>query len=161
MTEPGINALHQDTLPKYRDGTGSTLALVASGLAAVVGLVIFIAVLKANLDQPTFVAQVGIENTSDYDIQVSVSDGHGSRWVALGVAAQHCTTTFEQVVDQGGTWSLRFQAQGVDAGGTSATRGSLEDSHWTLTIPPEVAERLAQLGVAHPPRRDCATATSS
>jgi hypothetical protein len=98
---------------------------------------------------PSLVDRLTFVNASDYDIHVEVSGGHG--WLPLGVAASHCSTTFQEVVDQGEQWTIRFRAQGVSGGQVTVSRDDLAGSSWSFHVPDAVATMVEEAGAPPPP----------
>jgi hypothetical protein len=128
------------------------MALVLTiSAATVVGLNTFV------FNDPTFIERVSVDNPGGYDIQVTVAGEHSGS-MPLGVALQHCVTTFHEVIDQGVAWRISFRAQGLDGGDVLVGRASLERDGWTYRIPDSVTAQLAQLGAPLPPLQQCPTA---
>jgi hypothetical protein len=132
------------TTPPLAD-TGQTRRrpwwLVALGAAGVV----LVAVLLLSLinTSPKFVSRVTVVNRTPYDLQVSVTNGHGNGWMELTTAKAQASTDINQVVDQGGTWTFRFSGQGIDGGELTLSRSALAQSSWRVTVPDAVSQRLA------------------
>jgi hypothetical protein len=108
-------------------------------------------------NDPKFTDHVAFRNDSSYDILISVSS-NGVDVLPVGVAIQHCATTFEQVIDQGATWHIRFQAQGRDGGESIVSRIELAGADWSYRIPDSVAEQLRSSGAPTPPQLSCPSA---
>jgi hypothetical protein len=106
---------------------------------------------------PDFVDHIAFQNDSSYDIHISVSN-NGVDVLPVGAALQHCTTTFEQVIDQGSTWHIRFRSQGRDGGEAIVNRTDLAGADWSYRIPDSVAEQLRSSGAPTPPTQSCSTA---
>ena len=151
----------QDRLVAIERRRGFSLRTAALVLAAAVAAVAALLALSSLITEPTSVPTLNVRNDSQYDFQVSVGRPGGASSVRLGAAAQECTTPFSQVADQGASWELHFQAQGVDAGSVTVTREQLEASGWTATIPADAAQRLADQGVVLPPHRECGSTNTS
>ncbi len=107
------------------------------------------------LDDPAFVPRVKVDNAGEYDIRVDIGTPSSASQVALGVASQRCTTSFEEVLDQGSTWVLRFRSQGRAAGELIIDRAQLERDDWTVRIPDAAIEQLRSQGVPRPPVHPC------
>jgi len=123
-------------------------AVLAISVATVVGLDRFV------FNDPTFIERVSIENASGYDIQVAVA-GEDSGSMPLGVALQHCVTTFHLVIDQGDVWRIAFRTQGRDGGDVLVDRASLERDAWRYGIPDFVVTKLQAAGAPLPPLQSC------
>ena len=157
MNEPGL-ADPARRLAARRGRPVISRGLIALALGALAAAVIAITVLPTLIAHPSFVPRLSVTNASSYDVNVFVGKQGGSTQVALGAAGQQCTTTFEQVADQGSAWVFRFEAQGVDAGAVTVDRAILDGAQWTVTMPAEAAQRLVDAKVPLPPRRDCGSA---
>lgn len=143
-------AAHRPTRRSLRaTQVGAVLAAVA------VTSLVFLLVVAAFRD-PVFVDRVRIENPSGYDIRVDIADSDVGGRMLLGVAGQHCTTEFNDVIDPGSTWVVRFATQGRDGGAITVARSELERSGWTLRVPDEVVQRFAVGGAPLAPRHSCA-----
>ena len=105
---------------------------------------------------PEFVDRVRIDNPTGFDIHVDISERDAPSRLPLGVAGQQCTTDFEDVIDPGSTWVMRFTTQGRDAGEFTVSRTELERDGWTVRVPDEVVDRLASAGAPPAPRHSCA-----
>jgi hypothetical protein len=156
MNEPGIADPERRVEARRRPVINR--GLVALAVATIAAAALVIALLPSLITHQSVVPSLSVTNGSDYDVQVSVGTGRPSSWVTLGAAGQQCTTTFSQVADQGSDWELRFQAQGVDAGTMTVSRAELEAARWTVTIPTDVGQHLADRHVPLPPHRDCGNA---
>jgi hypothetical protein len=99
----------------------------------------------------TYVDRVVIVNPTPYDVNVVVGPGDRSAWLAVGTARHDAETPFEEVVDQGETWVVRFAYGGEVGGEVSVRRAELARNGWRITVPPDVAERLRGRSVVPPP----------
>jgi hypothetical protein len=88
----------------------------------------------AHIDRLTVV------NPTAYDIGVEVTDGDRDGWLTLGDAHDRTATSFEEVLDQGKVWILRF-AEG-EASELRLTREELERADWRVELPVETESRL-------------------
>ena len=86
------------------------------------------------------VERVTVVNPTAYDIGVEVTDGDRKGWLALGDARDRTATSFQEVLDQGDVWVVRF-ADG-EAGELRLTRDDLERSGWRVELPPGTEARL-------------------
>jgi len=128
----------------------------ALALTAVASLVFLL--MAAAFRDPAFVDRVRIDNRSGYDVHVDVAAGAGQSRLPLGVAAQQCTTAFDDVLDAGPTWVVRFTTQGRDGGAIAVSRAQLEQNGWTLRVPDDVVDRFRAAGAPPAPRHSCAPA---
>jgi hypothetical protein len=154
MNEPGLADPARRVEQRSRRPALSA-GLVALVLAALAAGVLAVTVLPTLITHPSFVARVSVTNPSDYDVNVFASKEGAATEVALGAAGQQCTTTFEQVADQGEHWVFRFEAQGTPAATITVDRASLEAARWTVAVPDDATQRLAEADVPLPPHRDC------
>lgn len=147
-----------DTRPLRRSVANRLLSSRAARLVAgiVVAVVLLIEFDRVAFVDPTFVERISFVNDGGYDIHVAVA-GEGTGTLGLGTVVQHCSATFELVVDQGAEWRLEFRAQGRDGGELIVARSQLEQSNWTLRIPDAVAERLSTSGAPRPQLQTCPT----
>jgi hypothetical protein len=102
------------------------------------------------------VNRITFSNDTTYDIHISVGDDDGNV-LLVGVALQHCATTFEQVLDQGAMWHIRFRSQGRDGGEAVVSETELASADWSYRIPDSVGEHLRASGAPPPPARSCPT----
>ncbi|MGH9222589.1 MAG: hypothetical protein ACRD2W_02030 [Acidimicrobiales bacterium] len=117
-------------------------------LAAAVGAVLLVAVVMVPAQRlPSFADRITVVNPSHYHIEVDVRGGSDRTWFSLGGYSPESTRTSYQVIDQGSRWVFRFTAGGRDGGDMIVTRGQLQASRWRVTIPDDVANRLAAQGV--------------
>ena len=148
---PPVEVRPPASRPTRRSERAARVGLVvAIAAAAMLGLWIMVAVVFRD---PAFVERVRVDNPTGYDINVVVTDARST--LPLGVAGQRCTTQFQDVLDPGATWIIRFSTQGRDGGEVSVSRAELEQHGWTLRVPDEVIERLTASGAPPAPRHSC------
>jgi hypothetical protein len=94
---------------------------------------------------------VEVANPSDYAIKVEVAGGGNDGWLPVGVAEPRTTTTFEDVLDQGDTWTVRYSF-GDHAVKQRSTSDALRDARWHLEVPEELVARLRAEKVPPSPR---------
>jgi hypothetical protein len=123
---------------------------IAIGVAAVTAGIIGLIAMPSG---PDMVGRLTIDNPSKYDVQV-VLDHNGSE-LPIGTVEEHSTGNFSDVIDQGGTWTFVFRAQGRDAGRFKVNRSDLSGHDWHYTIPSGASSRLQNDGV---PASPCMTA---
>src|SRR4051794_34692 len=58
-------------------------------------------------DTPRVVDHITVDNPGDYTVNIEVSNGERSGWLALGAAGRSSSTTMDAVLDQGETWVFR------------------------------------------------------
>ena len=135
--------------PNRRIGRGLGLGVAAAvvALAAAIGLT---SLLGGSAATPT-VARITFENPTVYALTIEVSPGDGSGWMTAGFARQNATTEVHEVNDQGDVWVFRFDSQGATGGELRLTRAELDASGWTVSIPAEVGQRLADAGAPPTP----------
>jgi hypothetical protein len=121
---------------------------VGDGLLAALALVGLVSV--SAFDRPlTFVDHIEIVNPTVFQVEVDVRsararDTTGDGWMALGGIRRESRRTLDEILDQGERWTFRFSYGGVVAGEVTLGRAQIE----TVTIPGEVAARLAEAGFA-------------
>jgi len=97
------------------------------------------------------VARITFENPTVYAINLQVTGARRDGWLPLGRAERGTTTQFDDVIDQGAVWIVRFESQGRDGGELRLTRDSLIRSGWKVVIPPSVGAALAAGGAPPTP----------
>jgi hypothetical protein len=99
-------------------------------------------------ERPTpIVHHLGIVNPTVFQVEVDVrAQREGGLWMPLGGIRSEATRTVEEILDQGPRWVFRFSYGGFEAGEMAVTRSELQRAGWSLTIPPEVGERLKTQG---------------
>jgi hypothetical protein len=88
---------------------------------------------------------VRVDNQAGLPVEVEVA-GAGGGWLGLGVAGPEEATIFEEVADQGGTWTFV-----VSYGGRELLREAVGGRHlagrgWTFRIPDDVTMELERQG---------------
>ena len=86
-------------------------------LAAVVVVIALVLVATRLTETPRTVNHLVIENPTKFDLAIDVTGGDGGGWMAVGAVRRGTTVTFQDVVDQGDTWTFRFSAQGESSDG--------------------------------------------
>lgn len=98
------------------------------------------------LAMPATVDRLTVENPTAYDISVAVSGANDDGWMSVLIVEHDGTAWTTNVIDQGDTWRFRFRGQGRAGGELTINRSDLVTADWTVTIPTEVGDRLAELG---------------
>ncbi len=125
--------------------------LAHNDLAAVaVSAVIAITLAAAFMRSPPAIEAVSVTNPSGYDISVQVRGVDGG-WMSLSTATSSRTTTTFDVIDQGDLWTFRFASQGRAGGQIEVLRSALDAADWTIEIPDQTIQQLADAGAAVPP----------
>jgi hypothetical protein len=120
------------------------------GLAAISAVAL--AVAAAGLArEPAFIERVDVVNRSPYELSVDVRPEGGGGWVPMGYADQAATTAVHEVLDQGGSWTFRFSAQGRIGGQLTVSRADLGANRWRVDVPDAVTERLRRAGAPPSP----------
>jgi hypothetical protein len=119
-------------------------AVVVGGLVA---LVLLFAGARA-LAGPGVIEQVTVDNPTPYQVEVAVSGSQGGSQLALGPVSSGEHHAFASVVDQGDRWVVHVRSARSDGGEFVVRRADLERSKWVITIPNEVASRLAANGAS-------------
>lgn len=105
-------------------------------------------IIAAGCTEPRHVDHITIQNASPYSLTVSVADRGRVAFVGLGVVPREGQRTFGEVLDQGDLWVFRFAYGGEEAAELPVTRTVLQQNHWTVQVPEEVASTLGALGFA-------------
>ena len=142
---PSLTEIRPDT-PRTARFPRWTLWL---GLVLVTALVLFGA--TRIVRGPRFIGQITFENPTPYAVDIEVAGTSRDGWVPLGTMQQNSSTVAGEVVDQGSTWVFRASAQGVSGGDFVISRSTLQESHWRVTIPSAVDDRLHAQHVPIPP----------
>lgn len=114
-------------------------------VAAVAAVIAMVAVTKL-FALPSVVDRITVENPTEYDVTIYLTDDNRDGWMAMGIARAETTMTFEQIIDHGDVWIFRFSIQGEDGVEVRLTRSELEDNKWRLPIPERVGETLPSDG---------------
>jgi hypothetical protein len=117
-------------------------------VAAIIGVMVIGIVL---LSGPARVGHLTVDNPTDYDVSIQLAPSANGPWLPFAVVGLRSTRDFQDVLDQGDSWVLRFHAQGQDAGDVTLTKADLQAADWHLTVPDTVVQRLQQLGVPTSP----------
>lgn len=107
--------------------------------------------LTSLLDGPAVVDRITVENPTNYDITVHVSNAEGRDWLAAGTVRRRSTDDLEQIIDQGEMWTFRFSAQGEEGGQLRRTRQELQSARWRIRLPDGVNQELQAKGALFPP----------
>lgn len=128
-----------------------TLTRALSTVAAVLCWALATVLVGDALQTPGHVEVLRVDNPHDWAVNVQVSDAARSDWVGLGDVDRGDAHTFEEVLDQGDTWVVRFAYAGNHAD-LELTRTDLDRSDWQITVPDEIATTLRRAGVPETPR---------
>lgn len=101
--------------------------------------------------QTSFVERITFVNNGAFPAEVAVSGSPDSGWVGIGVALDNERTVFEEVLDQGEGWVFRFDYVGKHQVELEISRSELEESGWTVEVPPEFDAKLRELGYSPSP----------
>lgn len=122
---------------------GRNVAAVVVG--GIVALVLILAGTQA-LEGPGVMERVTVENPTPYQVEVAVAGSESGSLLALGPVSPGERHAFASVVDQGDRWIVHVTSARSDGGEFVVRRADLERSKWVITIPSEVASRLAANG---------------
>jgi hypothetical protein len=131
--------------PTARRQRPTTRPLAALALA-VVALVAFV-LTNWSTREPGRVARLVIDNPHQTDVDVHVSAAGDRSHLAIGRAKHTQRTTFEEVLDQGQVWVVRFSSAWVSGGEVVVRRTALDLEDWTVRVPDSVAEQLRAAGL--------------
>ena len=93
--------------------------------------------------------RIAISNDTDYSVSVEVAGPSGG-WTAIGSPARQ-VTVFQQVIDQGRTWTFRVSAQGHDGGQFTLSRADLVASGWRVSLPSSTGAQFKPAGTSPDP----------
>jgi hypothetical protein len=119
-------------------------AVVVGGLVA---LLLIFAGTQA-LEGPGVIERVTIDNPTPYQVEITVAGSEGGSRLTLGPVSSGESHAFASVVDQGDRWVVHVTSARSDGGEFVLRRADLERSKWVITIPNEVASRLAANGAS-------------
>jgi hypothetical protein len=95
---------------------------------------------------------VVVANPTEFELTVEATSAHRDGWTTVGVVEAHTTMPIDDVIDQGGTWILRFAGQGRGGGELRLDRSDLEQGSWRIEVPARVGDRIrGQGGAPSPP----------
>jgi len=124
---------------------GRNIAAVVVG--GIVALVLIFAGSQA-LEGPGVIERVTVDNPTPYQVEVAVAGSEGGSRLALGPVAAGERHAFASVVDQGDRWIVHVTSARSDGGQFVVHRADLQRGKWVITIPEEVAPRLAANGAS-------------
>ena len=124
---------------------GRNVAAVVVGVF--VALVLIFAGTQA-LEGPGVIERVTVDNPTPYQVEIAVAGSAGGSGIALGPVSSGERHAFASVVDQGDRWVVHVTSARSDAGEFVVRRTDLERSNWVITIPNEIASRLAASGAS-------------
>jgi hypothetical protein len=88
---------------------------------------------------------VRVDNRAALPLQVDAAGADGGR-LALGLAGPRATTTFQEVVDQGATWTFVVSYGGREVLRQTVSRQELAGRGWTVQVPESAAAELERQG---------------
>ena len=124
---------------------GRNIAAVVVG--GIVALVLIFAG-SQTLEGPGVIERVTVDNPTPYQVEVAVAGSDGGSRLALGPVAAGERHAFASVVDQGDRWVVHVTSARSDGGQFVLRRADLQRGKWVITIPEEVASRLAANGAS-------------
>jgi hypothetical protein len=128
--------------------TGTTIdrpVLAAALLAVVVTAVGALWLAQAALGGRPDYRTVRVDNRAALPVQVDVVGADGGR-LGLGVAGPKATTTFQEVVDPGGTWTFVVSYGGREVLRQPVSGQELAGRGWTFQVPDDVTMELERQG---------------
>lgn len=141
------------TATEIRPGGRAAYRYAARHWLVLVTIVVGCGVLLAGtrvLTSGSFVRHVNIANSSEYAIDVRVTDDPPEGWMPLGPAQPDKTTTFEEVYDQGRTWTLSFAYAQFEKSIT-VSRAELQNAGWRVDVPDDLIRELRSARVPATP----------
>ena len=124
---------------------GRNIAAVVVG--GIVALVLIFAGSQA-LEGPGVIERVTVDNPTPYQVEVAVAGSEGGSRLALGPVAAGERHAFASVVDERDRWIVHVTSARSDGGQFVLRRADLQRGKWVITIPEEVASRLAANGAS-------------
>ena len=88
---------------------------------------------------------VRVDNRAALPLQVDAAGADGGR-LALGVAEPRARTAFQEVVDQGATWTFVVSYGGQEVLRQTVSREELAGRGWTVQVPETAATELERQG---------------
>ena len=89
---------------------------------------------------------VRVDNQAGLPVEVDVAGAGGGGRLGLGVAGPEEATTFEEVTDQGGTWTFVVSYGGRELLREAVGGRDLAGRGWTFQIPDDVTMELERQG---------------
>jgi hypothetical protein len=126
-------------------------APIIVGVVAIAIVVAVVGLLFSSARGPHFVSGISVVNQTAYPYDVDASKEAGDGWTSVGTVGPKATERFQDVVDQGDHWVLRFSYAGQTAGELMLSRGDLVQRHWRIEVPAQFAEKLRAFGINPPP----------
>jgi hypothetical protein len=133
-----------------RLGAGSVITIVVA-LAA-----LMIVAWSGALTAPNHVERLTIDNPHRWLANVDARPAGQGGWTGVGAISADDTQEFQEVLDMGETWELRFRYAGAVEVTMSVDRSQLQQGEWTVAVPAsfaseaEVAEAAGRLPVSAP-----------
>jgi hypothetical protein len=116
--------------PRLRARGNEWLSHLPSVVVAIAALLAALRLLAV----PSVVDRITVQNPTNDNVAVYVTDLKRDGWMAIGIAPPGATTTFAQIIDHGDVWIFRFSAEGERIE-LQLTRGQLEDDQWRVQVP--------------------------
>lgn len=136
-----MNQVQTEPAPSNVARTSTALRIVL--VAVLVGTLLALAL--RIVDGPRFVDRVTIANRSSSALDVDVADSRQGSWTPEGVALEGGTTTFQDVIDQGDMWWIRFSSANRSVV-VRVPREQLAQNGWRVTVPKSISDTLATEG---------------
>jgi hypothetical protein len=118
----------------------------AAGLSLAIALLVGLRLAPA-LEVGPFIPRLTVDNPTPFAVNLQVAGPPGQGSSDVGTVGRETQDVVEQVLDAGDRWVFRFSYGGVDAGEVELSRAVLRAAGWRLSVPPEVAGRLAAAGL--------------
>jgi hypothetical protein len=127
----GTTATRRPHLTAYR-------RVRVSHVVAVLSVVVAMFAAMRLLALPPVVDSITVDNRTSHEVTVYLTGLDRDGWMAVGIARAELPSRFEQVIDHGGVWILRFAVPGETGVELVLTRHELETAGWRLTVPASV-----------------------
>lgn len=118
---------------------------IVIGLAAVLVVLCGMAISAVT---PHHLESITVENPTQNDLSLFARAPDETGVTAIGNVDRDDSAELEAVLDQGETWVIELEYAGVQVGEETVSRDELE-AGWT--IPPEVADQIAEAGFTPSP----------
>jgi hypothetical protein len=118
----------------------------SAGAGVRAGLFAVVLAVTACSGPPPTVERITIINPTGYDLDVEVTGQDRDSWLPVAIVEAGTEDIAQDVIDQGDVWIFRFKHFGDPIEELRLTRAELEGSGWRVEVPPEVGERLQELG---------------
>lgn len=111
----------------------------AAGWVAAGAFAMLVAAVAGELLDPPSTVDLVIANESDREVTVVLAGSAGSPVLPVATVDAGEERPIQEVLDQGGSWLVTFEAAGEPAGELEVSRSELADQGFRIVVPPTVA----------------------